>query len=253
MLLNMILSCAPPVAPAVKLVINIIHYGMFLHQLHIQSGLLHICNDAEIEQHWVQSYPFNCTIVCVSCTCVKFGFDVSLVHTAVCICHNLLSATLGQADNSREDLRPSRLQCKSGRSVCQQQATHTHTHVHTTHAIPSLLQSCDAALRHLLCWLQDFSCRCRRDAAVFLPFSSSLPSSEEAELRLWASPGTSLVVAGECDMRGVLGGGNRTNVTLQDSSFQQVESCPVENKPWLYRKGDTAWNLEGWGDGGTLN
>lgn len=66
MVLNVILSCAPPVTPAVKLVVNIINYGMFLHQLRIQSGLLRICNDAEIEQYRIQNYPFNCTIACVS-------------------------------------------------------------------------------------------------------------------------------------------------------------------------------------------
>lgn len=55
---------------------------------------------------------------------------VSLVHTAFCICHNPLSATLRQADNSREDQQPNPLHCKLGRSVCKQQVTHARTHTH---------------------------------------------------------------------------------------------------------------------------
>ncbi len=56
---------------------------------------------------------------------------VSLVHTAFCICHNPLSATLRQADNSREDRQPNPLHCKLGRSACKQQVTQTHTHTNT--------------------------------------------------------------------------------------------------------------------------
>lgn len=90
-----------------------------------------------------------------------------------------LSATLRQADNSREDLQPSRLQRNSGRSAGNTlQRVHTQTHTHTLLTpFTSPLQSCsaalkDAALKHLLflsrsfaSWWPDVRSRCRTDAA----------------------------------------------------------------------------------------
>lgn len=66
---------------------------------------------------------------------------VSLVHTAFCICHNPLSATLRQADNSRGDRQPNPLHCELGRSACKQQVTHTHTYTHTNSTVP--VQPCN--------------------------------------------------------------------------------------------------------------
>lgn len=59
--------------------------------------------------------------------------SMSLVHTAFCICHNPLSATLRQADNSREDQQPNLLHSELGRSMYKQHVTHTHTYTAHTH------------------------------------------------------------------------------------------------------------------------
>lgn len=83
---------------------------------------------------------------CMHARVYEVWHSVSLVHTAFCICHNPLSATLRQADNSREDRQPNRLHSELGRSVCKQHVIHTHTYIkhtcpaemHVTHTFSRL-------------------------------------------------------------------------------------------------------------------
>lgn len=100
------------------------HCSMYTYthmQIHTQSSAV------------IQSSPHGAS--CMRACVYEVWHCVSLVHTAFCICHNPLSATLRQADNSREDRQPNPLHCELGRSACKQQVTHTHTHTATNSTV----------------------------------------------------------------------------------------------------------------------
>lgn len=76
---------------------------------------------------------------CMHARVCEVWLCLSLVHTVFCICHNPLSATLSQADNSREDRQPNPLHSELGRPAYKQHVLHTcvrthrlsHTNTHT--------------------------------------------------------------------------------------------------------------------------